>query len=243
MTDQSTEVFGKTVPSAASTDAPKDTPTAPVLSDELAALVGEGKKYATAEEALNSVPHAQSFITNLEKENNDMRAELDSREKVASILEQIKSAQSPSALPADTALTPEDVQTLIANTLDETATAKAKTDNVNKASDAIVAKFGDKASEVVASKAKDMGATVEYLQEIAATNPDIFIALFNTNTGTTHTPTPTGNIVPDNLNLGTDESTYAYFSKLRKEHPAEYRSVKSQQRMHKLAKENPNFYK
>ena len=46
------------------------------IPTEAQALVGEGKKYASAEEALRSVPHAQQHIKTLEEEMAQLKRDL-----------------------------------------------------------------------------------------------------------------------------------------------------------------------
>jgi hypothetical protein len=54
-------------------------------------LVGEGKKYASAEDALRSVPHAQKHIQTLEAEMAELKEELAKRKTTQELLDELKS--------------------------------------------------------------------------------------------------------------------------------------------------------
>ncbi len=63
----------------------------------------------------------------------------------------------------------------------------------------LIAKFGEKAGEVVNEKAKALNTTPQQLEQMAATNPDMVLALFNTGTNTSVKPsTGSINIQPSN---------------------------------------------
>ena len=58
------------------------------IPTELAEFVGEGKKYQTVEDALKSIPHAQSHIQKLEEEMKQAREELAKRKAAEELLEE-----------------------------------------------------------------------------------------------------------------------------------------------------------
>ena len=66
------------------------TPTAPVISQELSEFVGTGKKYATLEDALKSVPHAQTHISKIEQELAQAKEELLKRKTTEELLEELR---------------------------------------------------------------------------------------------------------------------------------------------------------
>lgn len=63
-------------------------PPPPVVPTELQELVGQGKKYATLDDAIKSVPHAQTHIAKLEQEAAQLREELQ-KERQQKICSQI----------------------------------------------------------------------------------------------------------------------------------------------------------
>src|SRR5512139_770657 len=64
------------------------------LPQELAELVGDGKKYKSVDDALKSVPHAQKHIQTLEEENARIKAELDKRRTAEELLADIRSGMT-----------------------------------------------------------------------------------------------------------------------------------------------------
>ena len=67
----------------------QDTQTKPFeIPTEAQDLVGEGKKYSSAEEALRSVPHAQQHIKTLEEEMAELKEELSKRKTTQELLDE-----------------------------------------------------------------------------------------------------------------------------------------------------------
>jgi len=67
---------------------PKPTPTA--IPDPLKELIGEGKKYATLDKALESIPHAQAHIQRLEEESRQLREQVASAKAVGEVYETVQ---------------------------------------------------------------------------------------------------------------------------------------------------------
>jgi len=77
---------------------------------------------------------------------------------------------------------------MIEATLNKRTEAQTSTSNSQKVNDALVSSYGDKASAVVQSKAKELNITPEELGVLAAKSPDMVLALFtNSNTSTSLT--------------------------------------------------------
>lgn len=184
MTDQVPTPFDDTVPAA-----PAAAPVAPVLDQVPAAptfqipeavkgLVGEGMKYATPEAALESLPHAQHHIDNLEQEAVNMREELATRKSVEEVLKEINKTTPESG--AEQQLTQEQMDALIDTRLatkEAQALAKSNADEVVKKFTEV---FGDKdkAKEVYAQKAADLGLTMQEVNNLAATSPKAVFELY-----------------------------------------------------------------
>lgn len=188
------------------------------FEDQLKGITNEeGKqKYATLEEALKGLAHAQSYIPELkdnlshkEQEIARLQAELQERKSVEDVVSRLASQggqPAPESTPqAAQGLTIDEVDKLVEQRLQavqqqsEEAKLKAKEqDNITQVSNALAAKFGDKASEVVGNKAKELGMSSAELQSMAGKNPNLVLTLFNTQTQAPKPTTTSVNIPPVN---------------------------------------------
>jgi len=145
-------------------------------------LVGEGMKYRTPEEALQSIPHAQHHIENLEQEMANLREDLAKRKAVEDVLQEINKIPTDSV--TEPQLTPEQLDELIDTRL---ATKEAQTvakSNYSEVANKLTEVYGDKAKaeEVYGQKAKDLGLSVDYINSLAAQSPKAVFELFGINT-------------------------------------------------------------
>lgn len=140
------------------------------VPQELAELVGEGKKYKTAEDALKSIPHAQSHIAKLEEEMAQLREELAKRKAAEDLLEEFKATgykQEPTIVKSE----PVDIESVVAKVLtqkEQQAIAKANQGTVVKAFDA---KYGEKGEEMYIKLAEESGMSLAELNVLAARSP------------------------------------------------------------------------
>lgn len=153
------------------------TPTSNI-PPELSELVGEGKKYATPEAALASIPHAQRHILTLEQENASIKADLEKRKTTEQLLEEIKASttpQTPTNVPAglDTAT----IAKLIEQTINQKETQKSNQENISTVTSTFKNKYGEKAEEFYINLAQESGMSVQYLNALAATSPKAVLKL------------------------------------------------------------------
>ena len=146
--------------------------TTPALSPEIAALVGEGKKYATVDLALASIAPAQAHIEKLEAAAN-------SRETVETLLEEIKINQTKGTTePEKGGLGQKDVAQIVQQQLAQQAQNNAATSNVDRVQDAFVSKFGAENANVAYAKlAKEAGLSVLQFHEITKAAPEVVLKL------------------------------------------------------------------
>jgi hypothetical protein len=157
------------------------TDTAPKVFEiptEAQDLVGEGKKYKSAEDALRSVPHAQQHIETLESELAATKEELLKRQTTAELLDEIKSGIQP---PATTYQEPEFNQDMLQNVVNKTLESKEKErvsqQNAQSVAKTFTDKYGEKAETVYNSMALENGLTIQQLHNLAATNPKLVLKL------------------------------------------------------------------
>jgi len=146
------------------------------LPTEVADLVGAGKKYQSVEDALKSVPHAQSHIQKLEDEMKQMREELSKRKTAEELLDEIKSQgfpekTSPAALDTDA------LSKVVENALSAREAQKKATQNIDSVVNAFNERFGEKGPEQYKLLAQESGLPLEYLNKLAATSPQAVMKL------------------------------------------------------------------
>jgi hypothetical protein len=175
-------IFSETTESTAPATSPSVS-----LPQEVQDLVGQGKKYATAEDALRSVPHAQTHIKTLEGELQAARDELAKRRTAEELLDEIKSGMKAPETPSGNPITSDTVAQLVEQQLARQAAQQTAAQNARQVVDAIKSSYGDKAEEFYVSLANDSGLSVDALNRLAATSPAAVLRLAGL---TTKTQTP-----------------------------------------------------
>ena len=184
-------------PVGQSTNEAVQTDTAPKtfeIPTEVQALVGEGKKYQSTEDALRSVPHAQKHIETLEFELAEVREELTRRKTTQELIDEIKSGVQPTVTTAPVGeLNQDTVMDLVNKTLsirERQSKAKGNADQVAKA---FTSQYGQAAEKTYNSIANDLGLTITQLNELAAASPKLVLKV----AGLTSVKAPSGFIESD----------------------------------------------
>ena len=157
----------------------QDTQTKPFeIPTEAQDLVGEGKKYSSAEEALRSVPHAQQHIKTLEEEMAQLKEELAKRKTTQELLDEIKSGVQPAAnTTQETGLNQDNIMELVNQTLKQNEQKKTAQANASQVASKFSEKYGSNAESVYNSLAKDLNLSPQKLNELAATSPNLVLRL------------------------------------------------------------------
>lgn len=134
-------------------------------------------KYASVEEALKGLQHAQSFIDTLKSEKHQLEQEVSARKSVEDALKGLSAQQEDPATPAVT-IKPEDIKALVDQQLESYKAASAESENVLKCEASLKAKYGEKAGEVLKETAEKLGKRPQDLQVLAAKDPQLFMGLF-----------------------------------------------------------------
>lgn len=204
MPDPANVFDGAPAPVATTTVTP---PTTSTPNDAYANLLGAIKneqgapKYDSVEKALEALKHSQEYIpslkTELEKREEELaglRANKERYENLEAIVQRLTATKEPNGEgqpPATKGLDEQAVSELVKRTLAETEMTRKANDNFNKVQNALVAKFKDKASDVVKQKAAELGVTTKELEELAKKSPVLTLQLFNTKAGETPSATST----------------------------------------------------
>lgn len=221
----------------------------------LADLVGEGKKYATVDDLAKAYVNADTFISQLKTENEGIRNDLNQRLTQEEILEQIRQSNSkppvtPTPEPTTPAVQPINEDELIGRLqqrLQEEQAKHKQTQNVEQVAEKLVETFGSetKANEAVKNKARELGVSVEFLQDVAAKSPTAFYQTLGLNVVQTPPPAaPRGAVNTQALaqDGNVKEGSYAYFENMRKTNPKLYWDKRTQNTMMKYASEKGDAF-
>lgn len=177
------------------------------IPQELADLVGEGKKYRSVEDALRSIPHAQSHISKLEEEMKAVRDELQRRKTAEELLDEFKSSgfSEPQAQQAPSTV---DLADLVDKTIEQREVKKRQAQNVDSVIKAFNDKFGEQAPAMYAQIAKDNGLSVQFLNSVAASSPVAVLKLAGISEQKVVTPSKTtGSVNTDSFIQNNPTST------------------------------------
>lgn len=167
-------------PVATTTEEVVTQPAALTLSPELAAFVGEGKKYATTELALASVPAKEAHISNLEQQ-------IANHKKVEELLEEFRANQAKgTTAPEKVGIDQKQVSDLVRQELASTRQAEVKQANIDRVYKQFSSKYGEKTDEIFDQVAKEHGMSPSGLLDLTRTAPDVVLKL----AGFTKTPEP-----------------------------------------------------
>jgi vacuolar-type H+-ATPase subunit I/STV1 len=176
------------------------------LPQEVADLVGEGRKYKSVEDALRSVPHAQSHIHKLEEEMQTMRDELTRRKTAEELLEEFR-VPEPREVTPQPGLDPQSLAALVDRTLDQREAKKKQQDNTLTVVKSFNEKFGEKAPEVYEKIAADNGLSVQFLNSVAAASPAAVLKLAGIEVQKQAAPyRPTGSVNTEALSQTTNHA-------------------------------------
>lgn len=177
------------------------------IPTEAADLIGDGKKYNSAEEALKSVPHAQKHIQTLESELATLKEELSKRRTAEELLDEIKSGIQPQATPAGTEFDQDKLLQLVDQTLEFKERQKSAKNNAESVASKFTEKYGTKAEEVYNTVARESGLTVQQLNSLAASSPKIVLKLAGLEgTSAPVAGKPTSSVNTEALNQKVDSS-------------------------------------
>lgn len=185
---------------------PVVTPPSPVVPTELQELVGQGKKYATLDDAIKSVPHAQTHIAKLEQEAAQLREELQKRKAAEDLLADIKAGitqQGETTPKVD--LSQETVSNIVKNVLRQEQESNIQAQNAKSVMTAFETAFGDKqkAEQEYIKIAEKNNLPVQMLNQLAMTSPEAVLNL----AGLKKTTQPVGKVSSDvnTINFNTTE--------------------------------------
>lgn len=169
--------------------------TLDTLLDEIRNEQGQ-RKYATLQDAITGLKNAQDYIptiksqlTQKEQELDQLKVELAKRESVEDVVARLTAARQDNqeATPSS-GLDQQTVEALIQSTIQAREANLVASANEKQVNDTLIAKFGDKAKEVVVAKAEELGISVKDLGLLSQRSPKAVLAYFDVKPNQSTTP-------------------------------------------------------
>lgn len=145
-------------------------------------LVGEGKKFKTAEDLAASKAHTDAHISTLESELKDIREELEKRDSIEDIVRKARQPVQEPKSSEPTSLDKEGVRSVFKEFQSEQKAAS----NIVQVDSKMREKFGEAAKKVTQEKASELGVSLDFMKHVASEDPRAFLAWFQ------NTPVPEG---------------------------------------------------
>ncbi len=142
-------------------------------------------KYSSVEDALKALKASQEHISTLESENKMYKEKQQSNKAVEDILAQLDSTNN-NTDDNQEGFSMEDIQKVVEGVIESKEASAAAQRNLSTVKENLTNQYGEKAQEVYANKAKDLGLSVEMLDHLATISPKAVTEYFgNKNSGTT----------------------------------------------------------
>lgn len=212
------------------------------------ALVGEGKKFKSADDLARAKIEADRFIEQLKKEADEARTELRSRLSLEELSEQLLSRTvqpNPGTPPQeadrrqdDPPANPIDLKAELQKLLQEEKTKASREQNIAEARKALKDRFGGDYNATLRQIAEELGVSDKFLADTAATSPVAFLKLVDS----VKAPDPNRPLAPPQGHVDTSKQfnpqsvkNNAYYQRLRKEDPKRYFSKQIQRELYEEA--------
>ena len=190
---------------------------------------------------------ADGYIQKLEEQLTNMREDLSKQDYAKDLLEQLQNkAADPinakNAMPNnDTGgtsegntnpnLSEEDLKSLVERTLTERDKDSVVKQNLNLVNEEMEKSYGTDASAKIQNKAKELGLTIERMQEIAAESPNAFFNLIG-EPKKDFKPMVEGSVRTEGVNMqASNERDWSYYQTLRRDNRSLYYSPKIQRQL------------
>ena len=183
----------------------------PTIPPEVVEFVGEGKKYKSMEDALKSIPHAQTHIQKLEDELAAQRLELERSRAMEDLLKEFKQQNAPAQGTEPQAQpqsgVPVDVNKAVEEALARQDAARLAQANASAVISAFTAAFGDEGKAKYEKLAEETGMPLAYLNNLAKTAPEAVLKLAGLSRKPVgNVPHSTPNVIPSAVNNGSEVS-------------------------------------
>ena len=210
-------------------------------------LVGDGKKFRDIEALAKGKLEADRHIGEITKTLDELRAELAKQDYAKNLLEQMSKgsetgAEQPppvttsSSNTENTTQSASDFEALVEKVITAKEKSKTASQNISVVGEEMQKQYGDKTADVLKAKSLELNMSLDRLKEIAAESPTAFFQLIGVKKMGEKTSTSTGvttqsTIRSENFNSYSQDRTFEYYQKMRKENRSLYYSPKIQNTM------------
>lgn len=166
-------------------------------------LVGEGKKFRDNEALAKAKFQSDNFITQLQRENAELREKAQKAQSLEEIKTQILSGLKqetpvvpPAPQPGEQPQAP-NIEEIVTKALEAKEASRKAATNREVVSKAMQEKFGADAQIILREKAGELGLSLDYLARVANDSPAAFFRLIGVDTQKTvapNAPAPRGTI-------------------------------------------------
>ena len=175
------------------------------ITDPVAHLVGEGRKFANVEGLAKGKLESDAFIEQLQREKRDVmkaleeaEAKLTTQHTLDDVIKAVGRPREDDSTANQTKnITPEDVSKLVAQETQRIIDGDRKTtsrkQNREQVNTAILGKYSDPATaaKFIADRAHALGLTAQQVTELSETTPTAFVAMLGLESRQTYTPPST----------------------------------------------------
>jgi hypothetical protein len=220
-------------------------------------LVGDGKKFKTTNDLAQGKIESDRFIEKLTKELDELRSDLNARERMEELLARLEnqssgvganSAQANQAS-SERPTTP-DITQLIEQTITKRDAAKTAQDNLAEAKRSLQNHFGADYEARLRQKATDLGIGLDAINDLAKQSPKALLELVGaTGARPSIYNTPTSSMSTERMGINPNSGTrnYKYYQDLKAKDKSHYWTSEVQLQMHKdaiaAADRGEDFYK
>ena len=210
-------------------------------------LVGDGKKFKDIEALAKGKLEADRHIGEITKTLDELRAELAKQDYAKNLLEQMSKgsetgAEQPTPVTTsssnteNTTQSASDFEALVEKVITAKEKSKTASQNISVVGEEMQKQYGDKTADILKAKSLELNMSLDRLKEIAAESPTAFFQLIGVKKMGEKTSTSTGvttqsTIRSENFNSYSQDRTFEYYQKLRKENRSLYYSPKIQNTM------------
>lgn len=204
-----------------------------------------GEKWSDPEVIAKGKYEADKYITDLERQLKEMREDLSKQDYAKTLLDTLqgKAGESTSPKPEEvkeggtveqnTTEETSDLESLVEEAIRKREAQQTVTQNLKQVDETLEKAYGTEASKVVQEKSKELGMSLQRLQEIASESPSAFMRLI----GDAQVSTPSPSAPKSSVNSQAEtfsksgEKNWEYFQNLRRTNPKQYYSPKTQNEM------------
>lgn len=209
-------------------------------------VAARGEQWKDPEVLAKGKLEADTFIENLKAENQKLREMSEQAKKIDDLLAKLEQraadpgasqmAEEEMSHKADqpmSAFSEEDISSLIEKRVSEIEQTKQRQQNIESVDRVLREKFGDSAQRVLASRAAELGMSMDEMKDIAASKPKAFMRLAGLDGTAPKADTGTfgNNVNTASTSSNANRRDWNYYQNLRRESKAKYYTTAVQNQM------------